>query len=550
MREALKEAAFAAVSGEVPIGAVAVKDGFICARGRNQVEKDHSVTSHAEICVLRQLEEQLSDWRMTGITLYVTKEPCLMCAGMLINARFSRIVFGLRDPAGGGCGGAVDLPALPGVLWHPEVEGGVLEEECGKIIKDFFAQVRTREKNRKKQLRLTILGGGASGKAAALLGEKLGYECCIVDDKTCTVLPESDLIVASPGIFPARSSLYQQALKSGVEFIGELEFAARHFKNTMLAITGTNGKTTTTELTTFLLNELGVPAVFAGNIGLPLSQVCVENPNALAVVEVSSFQLELAPDFAPEAAVLLNLASDHEDRYSGGFTEYCRVKQGIFKHVAPENQIFGLFFKEKSRRVTVENNSLFIDGKSVLDLSETALTAPHNVENLAAAAELLLRVLPIEKMFSDAFVQAVKKFRPGRHRIEQAGIKNDILFINDSKATNPAAVLAAARSVDRQIVIMLGGLDKGMDFSPLTELLPRLRGAVLYGESAPKIKAVLGEKILCAECGMDFETAFAAAVKMAQPGDCVLLSPACASMDMFKNYQERGDRFCDLVKQL
>ena len=547
MREALKEASLAAASGEVPIGAVAVKDGVICASGHNQVERDCSVTSHAEICVLRKLEEQLSDWRMTGYTLYVTKEPCLMCAGMLINARFSRIVFGLRDPAGGGCGGAVNLPALPGVLWHPEVEGGVLEEECAAVIKEFFASVRSRGKKKK---RLTVLGGGSSGKAAAALGEKLGYLCTIVDDKTCSQLPESDLIVASPGIFPGRSKLYQQAQASGVEFIGELEFASRHFQHPVLAITGTNGKTTTTELTTFLLNELGVSAVFAGNIGVPLSQVCVDGTCALAVVEVSSFQLELAPDFAPCAAVLLNLASDHEDRYPGGFEEYCQVKRSIFKNVPSENHIYGLSFSDKSRRVTVENNHLFIDGNSVLDLSETALFAPHNIENLAAATELLLRVLPAEKLFDGCFETAVKKFRPGRHRIEVAGNKNDILFINDSKATNPAAVLAAVRSIDRKIVIMLGGLDKGMDFSPLTEILPRLRGAVLYGESAPKIKAVLGNLLPCVECGMDFEEAFSSAVKMAQPGDCVLLSPACASMDMFKNYQERGDRFCAFVEQM
>lgn len=547
MREALKEASLAGASGEVPIGAVAVKDGVICARGRNQVERNHSVTSHAEICVLHQLEEQLNDWRMTGYTLYVTKEPCLMCAGMLINARFSRIVFGLRDPAGGGCGGAVDLPALPGVLWHPEVEGGVLEEECGAVIKDFFAAVRARGKKKK---RLTVLGGGASGKAAAALGEKLGYICTVVDDKSCSVLPESDLIVASPGIFPQRSKLYQQALSSGVEFIGELEFGARNFQHPILAITGTNGKTTTTELTTFLLNALGVPAVFAGNIGVPLSQVCADETNALAVVEVSSFQLELAPAFSPRAAVLLNLASDHEDRYAGGFEEYCQVKRGIFKNVPPGNHIYGLSFTDKSRRVTIEKNQLLIDGKTAVVLSETALSAPHNVENLAAAAELILRVLPAEKLLDGSFETAVKKFRPGRHRIEIAGEKNGILFINDSKATNPAAVLAAARSVDRKIVIMLGGLDKGMDFSPLTELENCLRGAVLYGESAPEIKAVLKDKVPCTECGMDFERAFSSAVQMAQPGDCVLLSPACASMDMFKNYQERGDRFCDLVKQL
>ena len=148
MTEALKEAQKAADAGEVPIGAVAVKDGLIAARSGNRVEALHSVSAHAEFEVLHQLEAQLGDWRMTGYTLYVTKEPCLMCAGMLINARFSRIVFGLRDPAGGGCGGAVCLHQLPDILWHPEVTGGVMEQECAKLIRDFFAAVRKREKKR------------------------------------------------------------------------------------------------------------------------------------------------------------------------------------------------------------------------------------------------------------------------------------------------------------------------------------------------------------------------------------------------------------------
>lgn len=146
MREALREAELAAAEGEVPVGAIAVKDGVVCARAHNLVEARHSVSAHAEFEVLRRLEAQLGDWRMTGYTLYVTKEPCMMCTGMLINARFSRIVFGLGDPAGGGCGGAVSLPEMPGILWHPEVTGNVLAEECSQVIRDFFARVRAREK--------------------------------------------------------------------------------------------------------------------------------------------------------------------------------------------------------------------------------------------------------------------------------------------------------------------------------------------------------------------------------------------------------------------
>jgi len=397
-------------------------------------------------------------------------------------------------------------------------------------------------------MNVVIIGGGASGQAAAKLCGKLNFSCRIVEDKKDKILPPADLIVTSPGVFPGRSELYRQALDSGTEFIGELEFAFRHFENRTLAVTGTNGKTTTTELTTFLLNALDVPAVSAGNIGTPLSELCLGPMTQTAVVEVSNFQLERAPTFAPLAAALLNLASDHEDRYIGGFEEYCAVKRRIFDHVSPGNRIRGLSFDWPGRRVTVNEGDLLIDGTPVLALSETLLAAPHNTENLAAAAELVLRVLPAGKLTDGRFAEAVKAFKPGRHRIETVAEKNGILFVNDSKATNPAAVLAAAAAVKRPLVILLGGLDKGMDFSPLAALANHLKTAVLYGESAEKIGAVLGGKVPCFSCGRDFEKAFHAAASAARPGDCVLLSPACASMDMFKNYQERGDRFRELAE--
>ena len=357
-------------------------------------------------------------------------------------------------------------------------------------------------------MKLVVLGAGVSGIAAGKLGEKLGYETRIVEDKSCTVLPDADLYVTSPGLFPGRSKLYQQAAGSGKEFIGELAFAARFYRNTMLAVTGTNGKTTTTELTTFLLNSLNIPAVSAGNIGLPLSELCLQEQHPVAVVETSNFQLELAPDFSPHAAVLLNLASDHEDRYPGGFTEYCAVKRKIFNHVKQENRIYGLSFADKPHRATVKDHVLYIGQNRVLDLSSTRLCAPHNAENLAAATELLLRMVPEEKLLDDAFIRAVCAFVPGRHRVEILGEKNHVLFVNDSKATNPAAVLAAAESFDRKLVLLLGGLDKGMDFSALARIEPKLRAAILYGEAGEKIGNCLKQTPKRC-CGMDFEKAFA-----------------------------------------
>ena len=142
MRAAIAEAQSAAAAGEVPIGAVAVRDGAIVARARNRVEELHSVSAHAEFLLLRELETLTGDWRMSDFTIYVTKEPCPMCAGMLVNARFKRVVFGAPDPASGGLGGAFDLNAVPGLLWHCEVVPGVLAEECLALIRDFFRRVR------------------------------------------------------------------------------------------------------------------------------------------------------------------------------------------------------------------------------------------------------------------------------------------------------------------------------------------------------------------------------------------------------------------------
>ena len=392
-----------------------------------------------------------------------------------------------------------------------------------------------------------ILGGGVSGKAAALLARKKGAEPVILNDGDDVSFPDdARMIVTSPGVHPLRSQLYKAALNSGKEFISEMEYGFRHFKGRVAAITGTNGKTTTTELTVFLLNEAGFNAVGAGNIGLPLSEVAAQDEQPeIAVVEVSSFQLELVESFAPFCSVLLNLESDHEDRYAGGFEEYCAVKKKIFDRVPPENQIYGLSFANASRRVTYENNMLCIDGKALLDVTQTALSAPHNRENLAAAAELFLRLAPGK---IGLLPEAVKKFQCGKHRIEFFHEAQGKRFYDDSKGTNPAAVAAAVNAVPGKVVLLAGGLDKGMDFSILSSVAHRVRMAVLCGQCREPIGQVFRDAgVPVWDCGTDFEYAVDTALHAAFNGDSVLLSPGCASMDMFKNYQERGEKFKSLV---
>jgi len=398
-----------------------------------------------------------------------------------------------------------------------------------------------------------ILGGGVSGRAAAELAELLGWSSRIVSDNDCRDIPDdTDIIIASPGMHPLHSRLYQQSAASGKEFTGELDFAASHLDIPMVAVTGTNGKTTTTELTTHLLNALDLPAIAAGNIGLPLSAVTAQRlrgelPELKAVVvEVSSFQLELADNFMPEAAVLLNLASDHVDRYRGGFNEYCRIKRSLLERIKPGNRILGLSFDDAGCRVNFSGDWLTIDGRKILPVSETRLNAPHNRENLAAAAELILRLIPSPD--TGKLADAIRSFSPGAHRIEKVAEIHDVTYINDSKATNPAAVLAAVATFNTgKIVIIMGGLGKGMDFSPLSAICHRLRGAVLIGESRCELYKTIAPAVPCYDCGSDFALAVATAKRLAEPGDTVLLSPACASMDMFKSYAERGDIFRQLV---
>ena len=398
--------------------------------------------------------------------------------------------------------------------------------------------------------KVVILGGGVSGRAAALLAEKQGDQTQILNDGEDAFLPaDAGLIVASPGVHPLRSALYKAAVKSGVEFIGEMEYGFRHFKGKVAAITGTNGKTTTTELTCFLLEKAGLKVVAAGNIGLPLSEVAAsEEPPEIAVVEVSSFQLELIDTFQAHAAVLLNLESDHEDRYAGGFSEYCAVKEKIFSRVSAENCIRGLSFANVKRRVDFSGNMLTIDGKEILDVTSTALSAPHNRENLAAAVELFCRFAP-DKV--EILPRAVREFRCGKHRIEFFYEKDGIRFYDDSKGTNPAAVAAAVKSVPGNVILLAGGLDKGMDFSILSTIASRVKRVILYGQCRePIAKVFRAAGVPFEDCGSDFEKAVAAAVRSAVPGDTVMLSPGCASMDMFKNYQERGEEFKKTVRKI
>jgi UDP-N-acetylmuramoylalanine--D-glutamate ligase len=408
--------------------------------------------------------------------------------------------------------------------------------------------------------KIVVVGAGRSGKAAAQLAECLKFKVEIISDDD-TLSPNNNfddcqLIVVSPGI-PPSSSLYSEAVSSGKEIISELEFAARHFAGKYLAITGTNGKTTTTELTVHLLQALKINAIAAGNIGHPFSTVCADvikgglPADIIPVIEVSSFQLERTSVFAPVAALILNIAEDHLDRYPGGMSEYSKTKEKIFKKVLPENQIYGITYKAEQAhsRFKIANGMMKFDNLDLISFDKLKLKGIHNQENVLGALELISRILPLTEEHISTLKNALQAYTPGKHRVEKVLESNGVSYIDDSKGTNPAAVIAALQSVsgkNKNIRLILGGLDKGMDFAPLRDYSECIKKVYIIGECREKIYKTLHETLDCKKF-IDFDKCVLTACHEALEGDTVLLSPGCASWDMFKNYKERGNRFRELV---
>lgn len=402
---------------------------------------------------------------------------------------------------------------------------------------------------------ITILGYGISGQAAEKLCHKLDLNCSIIASDR-TPLPDnfstSKMFIVSPGL-PQTSSLYQAALATGIEMISELEFAARHTSCRILAITGTNGKTTTTELTVHLLKACGIDACPAGNIGIALSEaVITASPDTVLVVEVSSFQLELSHKFTPYAAALLNIGSDHLERYAGSIDKYLKTKLKIFNNITTsERRIIGISLLNSPLLPLELKVHCATQLPVIIDPSQTVLSAPHNRENLLVALSLIKSIVPKEKMQSAEFNAAVKSFTLDAHRLEEFLNKNGVRYINDSKATNPAAVIAAVRTLyeNGNIRIILGGLDKGMNFSELNQITNMLKKAYITGACRTTIAKALDSSLEQIVID-DFDTTIKTACKEAQPGDIILLSPGCASMDHFDNYRQRGKHFKQLVSSI
>lgn len=439
-----------------------------------------------------------------------------------------------------------------------------------------------------------IAGCGVSGKAAARLAARLGIPFALLDEQDNDSLrdfaaslpkppeavyfgfraqegpplPRFERTVLSPG-FRAGNPVRAKLAEISGRLLGELEFALDSCGKPFVGITGTNGKTTTTELTAELFRAAGVRACACGNNGYAMSDAaidCLDGKLDLPVVEISSFQLELMPVPHPAAAAVLNLASDHIDRH-GDMEAYAAAKFKLlgdpatacvvntlildrFHSAGPEQRLY-TFSAGMPADCSVKDGALTFRGRAVIPIERLALKGVHNQENALAALALLASVRGEDAVFSPAVTDALARFESGPHRLERFLVADGVQYINDSKATNPHAVNAAlaAAGGDRNVVILLGGLDKAMDFEELAPSLKHLKHAVVFGSCGQKIAAFLEKNAVpFSMCG-SFPEAVEKAVSCTSSGDVVLLSPATASMDMFRDYRDRGDQFKTLCRK-
>ena len=413
----------------------------------------------------------------------------------------------------------------------------------------------------------TDIDGEKTNEAAAL--EKLGIPV-IIGSHTQKMFDKASAIIPSPGI-PLNIPFIRSARDKGVPVKGELDIFAQYNTTPVIAITATNGKTTTTELTAAMLEASGLSCFVGGNIGTPLVEYLMQNsPKDIVVAEVSSFQLDLAQTFRPDTAALLNIAQDHLDRYPD-FDAYIDSKWSIFKNMTPrDTAVINGGIKDFSTRTqticaetfqfsstrpvtrgaNVHKRGIDIRTKKISDTltAETLAKLPgtHNKENVAAA---VLAALSCGGTL-EGIRQALNTFILSDHRIALVREIGGIRFYNDSKATNVDAVLRALESFESGVILILGGREKGLDFAPLVpEVKARAKAVIGMGEAAGHIMETF-EGICPAYACRNMACAVDKAVSLSNKGDVVLLSPACASFDLYANYQERGRDFSRIVNTI
>jgi UDP-N-acetylmuramoylalanine--D-glutamate ligase len=438
---------------------------------------------------------------------------------------------------------------------------------------------------RYKNQSAAVLGAGLSGTAAALLLKAEGAQVTVLDNAEEKNLlkstidnlraqdirvicgPDADqdsstyeLVVLSPGIDPA-SPLARKFSSRKIDMMGELELGWRSCGLPVIAVTGTNGKTTTTELLAQMLNACGQRTIACGNIGKPLSEVALEkNQFDVLTVEVSSFQLETIKTFRPSIALWLNFAPDHLDRYRS-VAEYRAAKLRIFENqtaedvaivnaaerlpkIQPRQITFSAYADRADFRLA--EGSIVYQNKPVLRLADTKLRGSHNIENLMATlAAGMARGLSFEEM-----VPSLSAYEPRPHRCEFVRRIGGVDYVNDSKATNLDAVEKALLAQSKPVILIAGGKDKGFTFDPLRPLVKeKVRSTILIGEMAESIAGAWSGAVK-SEIASSLADAVERAHAIAGPGEVVLFSPGTSSFDMFKSYADRGDQFRALVQAL
>ena len=450
---------------------------------------------------------------------------------------------------------------------------------------------------------VTVIGGARSGRAVARLLAEAGASVFLTEQGPPTqgleaMLDEmgvayefgghtsrafdADFAVVSPGV-PTRANVVQQSLRGGLDVYSEIEAASWFCEAPIVAITGTNGKTTTTSLTGSVFRTAfeanpDRSVIVAGNIGYPFSDYVRDaRPHDVVVLEVSSFQLDHVDAFRPRVSTILNVTPDHLDRYDYDFNAYAQSKFRIFRRQQPgdvvvynaDDELVREYVQYQTRPDTaptalgisiereLEAGAFLRDDTIRLRMNDRdhplmtadalALRGPHNLYNSLAAA-VAARVMEVQ---SDVIRESLASFEGVPHRLEPVSTLDDVLYVNDSKATNVNAVWYALESFDQPIVLIAGGRDKGNDYAALKPLVrDRVRAVVALGESADTVISELGEEAGEHVRATSMEDAIHQARRLAHRGDVVLLSPACSSFDMYENYEERGDTFRRLVTHL